>query len=534
MMRIISLSIAVLSLFCTTVRAQSLDPAFGSNGQVPSGGPLSNSQANKGVGYNSALQPDGKLVVSMDKFNPNLTDLYFYTYRYNADGTPDATFGDNGVSRIFVGNQCQNLDLQLHPDGRISVIGRSEYCINGVCGAPQFIMMRLMPDGSLDTSFGNQGHLISSDLFGNQGTYAVANRVRLLADGGYIIGGRGINNRPFVARLNANGYPDLSFATFGVHSDTTRFNQFIDLVVDEAQNSYALVQIYHYLSNAPLGSVIDTYIIKLGPNGQPDASFGDNGRSILDLGGDEEPTSMAMLPSGELVVTTTDRIAFLTSDGDLVNGGSNAIHSIEIPGEGIMFVDKVVVVAPDRLMLCGKVHSIELGNYLEKAFVAQVDGQGQLRPDFNGTGYMMLDLGLNAATGWNGKLCRLFDLDIAPNGAVFGTGHRNPVAGNTSRSLLLIKILGIPLGDLSVSVDEASLDQSLGLFPNPTTGLVQVHLSEALHYSVYNTVGALVREGRFKVGHNALDLVAQAPGQYLLILRDTSGLQREASWLVRE
>ena len=534
MIRIITLSIAALSLLCTNGSAQSLDPSFGTNGHIPSGGPLSNGQSNKGVGYNTALQPDGKLVVSMDKYDPNSTDWYFYTYRYNTDGTPDTTFGDNGVSRLFVGDQCKNLDLQLHPDGRIAVIGRSEYCINGVCGAPQFIMMRLMPDGSLDTSFGDQGHLISSDVFGNQGTFAIANRVRLLANGKYIIGGRGINNRPFVARLNANGYPDPSFATNGLYSDTTRFNMFIDLMVDEAQNSFALVQIFHYLSNPPVGSVTDTYIIKLGPNGQPDASFGDNGISILDLGGDEEPTSMAMLPNGQLVVTTTDRIAFVTSNGDLVNGGSNAIHTIEIPGEGEMFVDKVVVVGADRLLLCGKVHQIELGNYLEKAFVAQVDGQGQLRPDFNGTGYMMLDLGINATTGWNGKLCRLYDLDIAPDGAVFGTGYRNPVAGNTYRSLLLLKILGIPLGEVNVSVDEASIDPELLLFPNPTSGLVQLSLSEAVRYSVYNTAGALVTEGRFNAGQNTLDLGAQAPGQYLLILRDASGLQREASWVVRE
>lgn len=536
MIRSILLSTAAaLLLFVQQGNAQTLDPSFGTNGQVPYGGPLSNSQSNKGIGFNTALQPDGKIVVSMDKYDPNSTDWYFYTYRYNVDGTPDATFGNNGVSRIFVGDHGKNFDLQLHPDGRIAVIGRSEYCINGVCGLPQFIMMRLLPNGELDTSFGNQGHLISPDVFGNQGTFAVANRVNLLANGKYIVGGRGINGRPFVARLNTNGYPDPAFATNGIHSDTTRYNQFMDLVVDEAENSYALVLIYNYVDNVPVvGNVSDTYIIKLTPNGQPDPSFGNNGRAILDLGGDEEPTSIALLPNGQLAVTASDRIAFVASDGSLVNGGSNAIHSILIPGEGDVFVDKVVVAGPDRLLLCGKVTQMQAGNFLEKAFVAQVDGQGQLLPDFNGTGYLILDNGLTATTGWNGKLCRLHDLDIAPNGTVYGTGYRNPIAGSTFRSLFLIRLLDVPLGDLSVAVADTPTPQDLALFPNPTSGVVHLSLTEPLRYSMYNTAGALVSEGQFNTGRNALDLSPNAPGQYLLILRDASGLQREAGWVVRE
>jgi len=490
---------------------------------VPYGGAQSNGELNKGIGNNMAVQPDGKLVVCMDKSNPNGTDLFLYTYRYLPDGSPDPDFGINGVSKLFVGDQCKAYDLQLEPDGRITIIGESEYCVNGICGAPQFIMLRLLPNGDLDASFGVNGHITTTEVFGALGTFAIPYRVRRLANGKYFIGGRGINGKPFVARLLATGFPDPTFAVNGVYSDATQYGYFADLGVDANGACFALFRVYNYQGGNPVeANLSDLYVRKFTSSGALDATFGNAGVFLGDFVNADIPTSITFTPSNDLLITGQDYIAFVNASGTLSSSVPNGFRTIAIPSAGTVFLNKLVVVGAGRYLLCGKVHQEVGGNFQEKALVAQVDASGQFIPAFNGTGYLLLDHGSVGATGWNGKLCRLHDLDIASNGVVFGSGYRNPIAGNTLRALYLIKLIDVPMQGSGVGVLEHEAVDVLA-FPNPTDGAVQINIAVSAHYTVSSADGRIVAQGRWAPGVRTLDLSPWPVGIYTVQLQTPEG-----------
>ena len=103
-----------------------LDASFGSNGKIVTGNYYEN------VGVKTALQPDGKIVAIGQKLNffaPGQVEINFAVWRYNANGTLDASFGTGGKVFTSLG-QSQSTqynyqgarDVVLQPDGKIFVM----------------------------------------------------------------------------------------------------------------------------------------------------------------------------------------------------------------------------------------------------------------------------------------------------------------------------------------------------------------------------------------------------------------------------
>ena len=100
-------------------------------------------------GKAGAIQPDGKIVISgnmMDNDGKNQLSLA----RVNQDGSLDkSTFGSNGKgTAIFTFTNFQNYNLALQADGKILVLGAKDNSL---------AVVRFNPNGSLDTSFGGSG-----------------------------------------------------------------------------------------------------------------------------------------------------------------------------------------------------------------------------------------------------------------------------------------------------------------------------------------------------------------------------------------
>jgi uncharacterized delta-60 repeat protein len=84
------------------------------------------------------------------------SDGLFAVARYNANGSPDTSFGDDGIVTTPVGNGLDEiLALTIQPDGKILAAGAS---VNG--SNADFAMVRYNTDGSLDNSYGNGGKVI--------------------------------------------------------------------------------------------------------------------------------------------------------------------------------------------------------------------------------------------------------------------------------------------------------------------------------------------------------------------------------------
>ncbi|HEY7641258.1 MAG TPA: Calx-beta domain-containing protein [Steroidobacteraceae bacterium] len=108
-------------------------------------------------------QPDGKIVVIgfAASFTPGSDD--FAVARYNADGSPDSNFGTGGRTRTdFFGSTDQARRVRLLADGRILLIGSTTQIASPTVATTEFALMRYNADGSPDTTFGNAGKVADS------------------------------------------------------------------------------------------------------------------------------------------------------------------------------------------------------------------------------------------------------------------------------------------------------------------------------------------------------------------------------------
>lgn len=182
------------------------DTEFGENGRVSTHFGLG-----VDIGYDVALQTDGKIVVSGSTTNGSNND--FALARYNQDGTPDETFGVKGrVTTDFFGEDDTAFSMTLQPDGRILLTG---YSLKNT--QADFSAARYLTDGSLDNSFNGNGK-ITIDL---ENGYDVAFGIKVQPDGRIVIGGQSnVKQSPkfAVARIFADGQIDRTLYQTGTTS----------------------------------------------------------------------------------------------------------------------------------------------------------------------------------------------------------------------------------------------------------------------------------------------------------------------------
>jgi uncharacterized delta-60 repeat protein len=138
-----------------------LDPAFaGGTVRIDGGGNETASAV--------AAQPDGKIVVAGAVEANN--DTNGVVYRLNADGSPDLSFGQ-GAGVILDERASENLfALALQPDGRILVAGST---VDAASGTADAIVYRLNANGAPDAAFGEGGRARIADG-GPNAAYALA------------------------------------------------------------------------------------------------------------------------------------------------------------------------------------------------------------------------------------------------------------------------------------------------------------------------------------------------------------------------
>jgi uncharacterized delta-60 repeat protein len=179
----------------------SLDPSFGHGGieQLADPGPGY-------VGNAVAVQPDGKIVVvgsnmlSFDVFAMNIT-------RYLPNGSLDGSFGNGG--RVDPGIHSQGaiaLHVDIESDGRIVVLGGQNDEVD---------VVRLLPDGELDPSFGTGG--VVAPLAGRLGSQLSGGfSLAVAGDGSIYIGTeRFSRDELIVVRLRPDGTVDTSYGPPG-------------------------------------------------------------------------------------------------------------------------------------------------------------------------------------------------------------------------------------------------------------------------------------------------------------------------------
>lgn len=170
-----------------------LDPAFATAGILHPAFRHSDNQHRAVL-----VQPDGKIVAGGEC--PFGTRSAFAVARYNPDGSPDTTFGKDGVAVTPFGDTSAEVRaVELQGDGKILAAGTAQNKI---------AVVRYMPDGSLDTSWDGDGKVIMA-----ASVQMAANSMLLVSGGKVMVGGVNYtsNSQFALVRFNVDGSLDTSF-----------------------------------------------------------------------------------------------------------------------------------------------------------------------------------------------------------------------------------------------------------------------------------------------------------------------------------
>ena len=298
-----------------------LDQTFGSNG-------VSSVTVASGSSHAGVMDPTGRIIILLG------TGLNGELVRFNADGSPDETFGGDGLVNFAWADGGVQFAVALQTvivgdvaEERILVAG-SDHIKVGRKSSLALRVDRFLPDGTKDTTFGangtalfNTGYAIAlavqpdgkimtvgdanklvrmnadgkslDSQFGVGGVVDTANFIRGIAlaiqpDGRIIVGGSNlIKNKTLmsVARYDSNGARDLSFGTSG-RTNVAFFGDYaraFNVAVGPGGTIVAS-------GNDRAGDFAthDLAILRLTPGGQPDAEFGSGGRVWNDFAGNAD------------------------------------------------------------------------------------------------------------------------------------------------------------------------------------------------------------------------------------------------------
>ena len=216
-----------------------------------------------------ALQADGRIVLVGGTFAD------FVLARFNADGSVDHSFDGDGrvTTDMQSGAQEEALAVAMQPDGRIVVAGYS-----GTGSNARIALVRYLPDGSLDASFGNAGRLLT-ELPG------IAYAVAIQPDGKIVVAGDSPRSLAsdfsdfVVARFQSDGTPDASFA-----GGAARVFTDIGGGTNTARNLALQPDGGIVVSGEPVGTFTGsdhTDIVRYSATGVPDVAFGTGGKVTL-------------------------------------------------------------------------------------------------------------------------------------------------------------------------------------------------------------------------------------------------------------
>ncbi len=431
----------------------------------------------------SAIQSDGKLVVVGSSES---RETHFALARYNIDGSLDNTFDEDGKVLTDVGDRGEAFSVAIQDDGKIIVAGYSQF---------GFTIIRYNQNGSLDTSFDSDGIAVVAS--------GIAYSIAIQNDGKIVVSGNlyqsNVTELIKIVRLNPDGSLDSSFDGDGLVTtlpNGTNYGRAYSVVIQadgkilvySPANASSIIRYnsdgsldnlfgnngqinfgeYRYFGNGSVAVQADGKIVALGykqsgvvafrfnSDGSPDISFGDFGLKLVQSGFLADSYSVKILSDGRIIFALAAingiTIVRLDSDGSFdksfgLDGKINTYYSGGLKGVSISIqADNKIVTTHYFRETFGSIWDFEVTRY-------QADGSFDNSFDTDGTvltgefaGYSELNKmaiqsdGKIVAVGFaivNSRESYLFDFAVVrynTNGSLdtsFGTnGKVSTVVGN--------------------------------------------------------------------------------------------------------
>ena len=348
--------------------AGSLDPTFSGDGRQTTVFGPGNSRAEA-----VAIQPNDKIVAV-----GTAAGARFAVARYSLNGSLDPTFsGDGRHTTDFAGDRAGAYAVAIQADGRIVVVGTA-----GASGPlpGNFALARYNPNGSLDKSFSGDGKQ-TTDFGGYDGATGVA----LQANGKIVAAGGGAGSFA-IARYHPNGSLDTSFS-----NDGKRLTNFkgVDQAHGVALQGDGKVVAAGYTADRPRAAA-DFALARYNRNGSLDPTFSGDGKQTTRFAdGDDQAYGVAIQADGKIVAAGGGSLYSYPSNFALARYRSNGSLDPTFSGDGRRttdfggFVDVangVAIQDDGKIVLAGEDGS-SFGFGL-----ARYRPNGSLDPSFSGDG----------------------------------------------------------------------------------------------------------------------------------------------------
>lgn len=356
--------------------------------------------------YAIAIQSDGKIVAAGDSYNGS-SGWKIALMRFHADGTLDTTFGKGGkmLSSVYGGARA----VAIQGDGKI-VVGGLTYD-----GMNAFVLIRYNTDGSPDTNFGTGGEVLTSM---NGGIAALA----IQGDGNIVAAGYSYNGVGYdfaLARyVGSNGALDTTFGSNGiVHTSTTTA-----FMPGSGASSVAIQ------SDGKIVAAGGSYLIRYDASGNLDPGFGLSGKVVT--GSYYEQTSaVAIQLDGKIIAAGSSLNNIGGYDFALTRYNSDGSSDTTFAGSGRVDVParNLYQLAPAKVAVdktSGMIVAAGFSQYQSAIVRFNSDGT----PDF-----MLASSGMMILTGGSylGYNSIFNDIAVQSDGKFIaaGSGYRDMISG---------------------------------------------------------------------------------------------------------
>ncbi len=433
------------------------------------GGKVITSLGNFGDKGNSvAIQSDEKIVLG-GYSQSSFTASDFALLRCNTDGTLDTTFGIGGKVITTIENRSEGNSVVIQADDKILLGGSSYWFIN---------LARYNIDGNLDTTFGDGG-IVITDVDGYYSEKCKSMAIQ--SDGKILLGGYGqhnANDNPYLIllRYNTDGTLNTTFGTGGI-------------VIGREGRGYSI----NIQNNGKIllgGSSVNNFaLVRYNANGTLDSTFGIGGEVINPVDSSGEANTLGIQSNGKIVlggytfnsgINSGFALVQYNTDGTLDNsfgvGGivKTYIGSSSCVGNSLNFQDD------GKILLAG--NAINTSNYSDFALV-RYDSIGTLDNSFGIGGMVTTPIGSNYSS--------VFSLSIQADNKIVLGGYAY-TGSKTDMTMVRYN------ADSVTGINETVRDQNgIRIYPNPFNSSAIIEFKAPLHtaeINIYNVFGQVVKK----------------------------------------
>ncbi|WP_158626842.1 T9SS type A sorting domain-containing protein [Flavobacterium sp. GT3R68] len=427
--------------------------------------------------HSLAIQPDGKIIAAGSVFDHGGYNQ-FGLARYNANGTLDSTFGTDGIIiSAFLENSLLNC-MVLQTDGKIIAGGN----VSGVYPNFQSLLVRYNSNGTIDPTFGVAGKVITN-----------SNNISSLVlqpDGKIVCAGisfDGSDRDIQLIRYTKEGMLDAGFGIGGIVTTSIGDRDFGYSAALQTDGKIILSG----ATSSGSGFTTDYVIARYFESGILDVGFGSNGIVMFDMEDSDVARSVKIQKDEKIVFLGYSKLFRLMSDGNIDTGfGTNGIVTLPLGNE--------IQIQPDEKIVTVGTYENSLGS--SDIALARYESSGDLDSTFGTGGIVTTSLGASSRSGANA-------VSMQTDGKII-------VGGSVSEAFLSSHPHSVILRYNSGLLSNSEFDMQKKHFvayPNPVNQVVNLDFnlnqSDELSIDLYDSNGRkvanLLKETAFESGKHS-------------------------------